>query len=40
MGYQPTRVKHLVTAIGEQKRLGLPPQEIKEKLKEQFSAAS
>ncbi len=40
MGYQPTKVKQLVNAIGEQKKLGLPPLEIKDKLKEQFSATS
>jgi len=36
MGYKPLRVKQLVSAIGEQKKLGLPPLEIKTKLKEQF----
>ena len=36
MGFVPTNVKEIVQAIGEQKQLGLPPIEIKEKLKSQF----
>lgn len=37
MGYAPNNVKDLVQAIGDQKRLGLPPLEIKEKLKTRFT---
>ncbi len=37
MGYFESNVKEIVTAIGEQKKLGLPPLEIKEKLKTQFA---
>ncbi|MDH3711844.1 MAG: TerB family tellurite resistance protein [Cyclobacteriaceae bacterium] len=37
MGYFESNVKEIVTAIGEQKKMGLPPLEIKEKLKTQFA---
>lgn len=37
MGFDTQHVKKMVSAIGDQKKLGLPPLEIKEKLKDQFS---
>ena len=37
MGYNPNRVKKIVSAIADQKKLGLPPLEIKEKLALRFT---
>jgi hypothetical protein len=34
MGYQPTSIKQIVLSIIQHKKMGLPPAEIKDKLKE------